>query len=98
MQRVPLPRSHRGGAILCALLFGDPSPDSVNWKKNMSAEKSLILRWGPLGLGERLMLQDPTVAECYYFLHFIAIIGCVHWGENQDIFFLYSCYVTCYVL
>ena len=33
-----------GGAILCALLFGDPNPDAVNWKKNMSAEKSLILR------------------------------------------------------
>ena len=33
-----------GGAILCALLFGDPNPDRVDWKKNMSAEKGLILR------------------------------------------------------
>lgn len=46
------------GAILCALLFGDPNPDAVNWKKNMSAEKSLILRMTSADA------HRPTVAEC----------------------------------
>ena len=46
------------GAILCALLFGDPNPDLVDWKKNMSAEKGLILRMTSADA------HRPSVEQC----------------------------------